>query len=110
MRKESVAVKYGDPLPPRVEEKPRGNVILPFQSLYKRVQEALGRQGHWCIALESPRTHWTEELKYTVYVMELKDGARVTLVPDLEAFARGRDLIEDCERCFGPGYKNCGAD
>jgi len=107
--KSTAAVRYGDPVPEK-PPKPRGNVILTYQNLYKRVQEALGQQGYWLIARETPRNHWSEELEYTVYLMQLKDGARVTLVPDLEAFARERDLIESCERCFGPGYKNCGAD
>jgi hypothetical protein len=107
MRKESVAVKYGDPVP---EKPPRGNVILTYQNLYRRVQEALGRQGYWLIAQETPRNHWSEELEYVVYLIELKDGGCVTLVKDLEEFARQRDLVEDCERPFGPGFRNNGAD
>jgi hypothetical protein len=105
----SAAVKYGDPIPVKAE-KPRGTVIVTFQALYRRVQEHLGKEGKWLVAIESLRNHWSEPLEYSVYQMELKDGGRVTGVPDLEKLARELGLVDDCERPFGPGFPNFGAD
>jgi hypothetical protein len=80
---------------------------LTFVSLARRVQEALGREGRWLVTVETPRNHWSEALQYTCYEAELKDNGRVKLIDDLESFSRELSLIDDCERCFGPGF---GAD
>jgi hypothetical protein len=63
------------------------------------------------MATEEPRNHWSEPLRYHCFeIPELKDGGKVRKVDDLADFCRERGLIEDCERPFGPGFKNLGAD
>lgn len=90
--------------------KPRGNVIVTYAELVRRAQRSLSQEGGWFMATEEPRNHWTEPLRYHCFQIELKDNGRVRAVEDLAEFCGERGLIEDCERCFGPGFRNDGAD
>jgi hypothetical protein len=98
MRKETTAVKYGDPLPEK--QRPKGTVVVTFREVLKRVQQKLGEQGKWAMALEKPRAHWSEAPVYTAVEIELRENGTVRVIEDLEDFGRELGCIDDCERPF----------
>lgn len=96
------ATTVAEPVPPPAE-KPPPNVILRWAECYRRCQQVLSALGRTCFAVESDRSIPWEPV-YTVFDAELRDGGRVTEIPDFVKFARELGVIDDCEKPFGPGW------